>query len=413
MKITKLRITKNKVLIVAIVVMLIILFFVLNICFIKEEHEKETFATIETLQEARIAEEPEGEFISINELDENIIDENAIDENVVQDKNIEQNEDSNKKINNVTPYYIKVNYGAQVVNIYSKDESGNYTIPVKAMVCSTGIATPKSGVYSIPARWNWLGLQGDVYGQYCTQIKGNILFHSVPYLRRGDQASLEYWEYDKLGTYASLGCIRLTVKDAKWIYDNCARGTQVEFYSSIEPGPLGKPSATKISSYPDYLRNWDPTDPSPNNPWNTYQEPEKNNNIKNEQTNSNVNEQASNETSDKNTVENNKTNNVVSDKANNIETNNTNNVVNDKNNNVENNKTNNVVSYKNTVENNKTNNVVSDENNNVENNKTNNVVSDKNNNEENNKSNNVVSNKNNSVVNNKSSNKNTNEVKSI
>ena len=195
------------------------------------------------------------------------------------------------------PYYIKVNYGAQVVTIYKKDEEGNYTIPFKAMVCSTGVATPTSGVYSIPARWEWLRLKGYVWGHYSTQITGNILFHSVPYLRKGDPASLEYWEYDKLGTYASAGCIRLTVKDAKWIFDNCAKGTKVEFYSDSNPGPLGKPSAKKISSYPDNLRNWDPTDQNKNNPWLTYKpetetKNEIQNNITNEMQNQNKNEVA-------------------------------------------------------------------------------------------------------------------------
>lgn len=50
----------------------------------------------------------------------------------------------------------------------------------------------------------------------------------------------------------------------------------VEFYSSSNPGPLGKPSAKKISSYEDYLRNWDPTDPNSNNPWKSYKAPQKN-----------------------------------------------------------------------------------------------------------------------------------------
>ncbi len=143
------------------------------------------------------------------------------------------------------------------------------------MVCSTGEATPTSGVYKIPARWEWLRLQGYVWGHYSTQIKGNILFHSVPYLRKGELDSLEYWEYDKLGTAASAGCVRLTVQDAKWIYDNCKNGTKVEFYSSSNPGPLGKPLAKKISSYEDYLRNWDPTDPNSNNPWKNYKGPQK------------------------------------------------------------------------------------------------------------------------------------------
>ena len=64
-----------------------------------------------------------------------------------------------------------------------------------------------------------------------------------------------------------MGCVRLTVADAKWIFDNVPIGTLVEFYDSSDPGPLGKPGAQKISSN-EKFRGWDPTDPDPNNPWN-------------------------------------------------------------------------------------------------------------------------------------------------
>ena len=162
-------------------------------------------------------------------------------------------------------YYIKVNNKANVVTIYEKGTSGKYDVPVKAMICSTGTYTPKSGKYTIASRWKWLKLYGGVYGHYTTQITGDILFHSVPYLEKSAD-TLKYWEYDKLGTAASLGCVRLTAEDAKWIYDNVSRGTTVEFYSSSNPGPLGKPEAMKISDYKEY-RDWDPTDPSSKNPW--------------------------------------------------------------------------------------------------------------------------------------------------
>lgn len=168
------------------------------------------------------------------------------------------------KISNTAPYYIVVNYSANVVTIYGKDENNEYTKPVRAMICSTGVATPKSGVYKLGARSKWRALFGNVYGQYAVNIVGNILFHSVPYLST-DNSTLEYWEYDKLGTSASAGCIRLKVEDALWIFNNCGRGTQVEFSSSA-PTPLGKPGAKKISGYPD-LRGFDPTDPASNNPW--------------------------------------------------------------------------------------------------------------------------------------------------
>lgn len=164
-------------------------------------------------------------------------------------------------------YYIRVNYGANCVNIYTKDDNGNYTKPYKAMICSTGTATPTSGTYKISYKYRWLRLFGNVYGQYSTRIVKNILFHSVPYYeQRAD--TLEWDEYDKLGTTASAGCIRLTVQDAKWIYDNITSGTYVEFYSDkTNPGPLGKPTAQKISDNKK-CRDWDPTDPDKNNPWN-------------------------------------------------------------------------------------------------------------------------------------------------
>lgn len=80
---------------------------------------------------------------------------------------------------------------------------------------------------------------------------------------------MEWWEYDKLGENASLGCVRLKVEDAKWIYDNCVPGTKVEFYAEESSGPLGKPTAKKISN-DEEVRNWDPTDPDSNNPWTAY-----------------------------------------------------------------------------------------------------------------------------------------------
>ena len=177
-------------------------------------------------------------------------------------------EDTNfaKPLSYKAKYYIRVNIQENVVNIYEKDENGEYTKPYKAMLCSTGTATPKSGVYATTQKYRWLPLFGDVFGQYSTRIVDHILFHSVPYTKKSED-SLEYWEYDKLGTSASAGCIRLTVEDALWIYENCESGTNVEFYSSSNPGPLGKPTAKKISDEDDKLKNWDPTDPSEKNPW--------------------------------------------------------------------------------------------------------------------------------------------------
>lgn len=55
-------------------------------------------------------------------------------------------------------YYIKVNYEANVVTVYQKDEQGDYTNPIKAMICSSGKLTPKTGVYKTSDQYEWRNL---------------------------------------------------------------------------------------------------------------------------------------------------------------------------------------------------------------------------------------------------------------
>ena len=307
---------KNKKLKVAVIIASVISIIIIGILayFFSKNKEIETSAqpTEELLVEESVSEEDAN---LIEETVENTIEEQV--EGTEQNNTTNKTTDNSDKKNNQMPYYIKVNYGAQVVTIYKQDTNREYTIPVKAMICSTGTATPTSGVYSIPGRWKWGALFGNVYGQYCIKITGNILFHSVPYLRKGDPGSIEYWEYDKLGTAASAGCIRLKVDDLIWLYNNCGNGTKVEFYSSSNPGPLGKPSAKKISGN-EACRNWDPTDPNPNNPWKNYKEQQKNNtnNSQKETTNNTTNNESKNNNAKSDETKNNNTNNNIEDNSN-------------------------------------------------------------------------------------------------
>lgn len=167
---------------------------------------------------------------------------------------------------NKHPYYIKVNRRQNCVTVYKLDEKGKYTIPVKAMACSVGVnnATP-TGTFHISNQYRWHTLMGNVYGQYCSRIVDGVLFHSV-YYSDTDPSTLAYNSYNRLGTAASHGCVRLNVADAKWIYDNCSSGTTVKIYDGNDPGPLGKPTPVRIDTSSKY-RGWDPTDPSKDNPW--------------------------------------------------------------------------------------------------------------------------------------------------
>lgn len=313
---------------VSIIILSIIVISIITVCIFKMKRNTQITSS-EDVQNTVNEDTAEGvdEFANLQDL---VSVKNKTEEELqeINKKEIEkskvsknENKTTNKKNTvNKNKYYIKVNYGAQVVNIYTYDEKGKYTVPVKAFVCSTGIETPTSGIYKIPAKIKWCYMYGNVYAQYCTQIVGDILFHSVPYLKRKND-TLEYWAYDKLGTKDSLGCVRLTTRDAKWIFDNISYGTQVEFYSSSNPGPLGKPTAQKISNAQKNLRNWDPTDPDSKNPWRTYKTKQENNEVLKNDTNKEQNTETSNNELINNNTENNETenNNVENKQANNTQ----------------------------------------------------------------------------------------------
>ena len=167
-------------------------------------------------------------------------------------------------------YYIRVNRAQNVVMVYARDSSGSYSNLVKTFVASTGAPGSETplGTFTISARFDSLYLVGDVWGRYAVRIEGRYYFHSVPYFSKGAPwDDLEYLEYNKLGSGASAGCVRLAVADAKWLYDNIPAGTIVEIYDSDSlPAGVTKPVATTIpESSPN--RGWDPTDPASDNPW--------------------------------------------------------------------------------------------------------------------------------------------------
>ena len=156
-------------------------------------------------------------------------------------------------------YKIKVNKQCCVVTVYKYN--GKKYKAIKAFVCSPGYATP-TGKFKLGEKMIWHTLDGPSYGQYCCRITGSILFHSVWYYEQKKNTQ-SYTQYNKLGTKASHGCVRLTVGDAKWIHDNMPSGTPIVIYNSAKPGPLGKPAAIKVKGY----KGWDPTDPDSKNPY--------------------------------------------------------------------------------------------------------------------------------------------------
>lgn len=166
---------------------------------------------------------------------------------------------------NRNPYLIRVNRKKNCVTVFTYDEKGKYTVPVRAMVSSCGKnGSTITGHFKLYFKKEWNPLYNNVYGYYVSGISGDYLFHSVPYhLPKSDR--LEVDEFNKLGADASLGCVRLAAGDSRWIYKNCKQDTDIIIYDDDNPGPLGKPETIKIK---DKSCGWDPTDNNKKNPYN-------------------------------------------------------------------------------------------------------------------------------------------------
>lgn len=162
------------------------------------------------------------------------------------------------------PYYIEVDRGMQVVRVYTIGEDGYYSLLAREMICSTDCFgyKPPNGVYALDGqKMRWMESLANSVEQYATRISGHILFHSLPY-SNWYANTLQAEEYKKLGTDASIGCVRLLCIDAKWIYDNVPAGTPVRFMT----GERDEEKLAELAPPPLKSGKYDPTDPREDNP---------------------------------------------------------------------------------------------------------------------------------------------------
>ena len=153
-------------------------------------------------------------------------------------------------------YLLKVNKTLNCLTVYAKDGDKGYIIPVKAMLTSVGDDTP-IGTFKTPEKYRWRLMVNDTYTQYATRITQGFLLHSITY-DVPDINHLMTVGYNGLGVTRSLGCVRLTCGNAKWVYDNCSLGTSVQIYEDADvPSPFFKPDLIPLS----FEQTWDPSDP--------------------------------------------------------------------------------------------------------------------------------------------------------
>lgn len=121
-------------------------------------------------------------------------------------------------------YFIEVSVSNQNIEIYKQGRI------LKEISCSTGklgdsdTETPL-GVFKIQNRNTYFYNKDYNEGaKYYVQFFANYLIHSVPVDKDGKVIEEESI---KLGNPASHGCIRVSMEEAKWIYDNIPQGTEV------------------------------------------------------------------------------------------------------------------------------------------------------------------------------------------
>lgn len=120
-------------------------------------------------------------------------------------------------------YLLYVDTNTQLTHIY-KGSNNNWKL-FKSLKCSTGkegSETP-SGVYTIKNRDTWFfSKKFNQGGKYWVQFDGDYLFHSIPFAE--DQKTIVDYT---LGEAVSHGCIRLSLEDSKWLYDNIPTDTKL------------------------------------------------------------------------------------------------------------------------------------------------------------------------------------------
>lgn len=155
------------------------------------------------------------------------------------------------------PYFVEVDVNNQLIKIFSRDTMGDFTNLEKIFHCSTGTTSypSKPGTYTLTgrkARWAEFPNWGGGKARWWVRIDSEIAFHSIIY-RSNNLNDVNMNSVRKLGSRASHGCIRLTVADAKWIYDHIGAGTQVYIHEDAPMDPelkaANKPGSFNTSTY--------------------------------------------------------------------------------------------------------------------------------------------------------------------
>lgn len=130
-----------------------------------------------------------------------------------------------KQLDSPTEYLVWVDIDRQLVNVF-RQQNGAWKLD-RSMPCSTGRNKSPTlrGTYEIQDRGLWFYNERLQSGaKYWVRYSGPYLFHSIA-MNENQEV-----EDPTLGKRASFGCIRLSIEDSKWFYENIPEKTTVFVY---------------------------------------------------------------------------------------------------------------------------------------------------------------------------------------
>jgi len=155
-------------------------------------------------------------------------------------------------------YKIEVDLTNQICTVY-----GVYSDGSKKGIMSEFVSTARKGKSTPVGNFKIQGASGGRKAKYRTakmssgksfaefacRFKGAKMMHTVPYKKRQTTGHVNKAEFNKLGTVASAGCVRMPWKLAHFIYENCPVGTPVRVFKGTKGQyPMGKPTKYKATT---------------------------------------------------------------------------------------------------------------------------------------------------------------------
>ena len=132
-----------------------------------------------------------------------------------------QNEEHDIDFSSSDDFRIEVDLTKQKVFVYYKDNM------IRDMICSGGADQTQTplGEFKTSQKIEWSFIDRFNMGAYYwIRFYKKYLFHSVPF---DENKEMIMEEYEKLGSPASHGCIRLKLDEAKWLYEKLPLGVTV------------------------------------------------------------------------------------------------------------------------------------------------------------------------------------------